>query len=392
VTDKHNASDSALGYLFQLRYALLCGILEGKTNISHAISIEQFDDIALDNAGSPIALVQTKHSVSPGDLSDQSVSLWKTIGIWIERVRGNPLAASDQRFLLITTSTAAEDSAASKLRPNRSEDDIDVAIALLLAAANTSKNKITDGARRAFEDLDVELRKLLIKNVWVFDNGPTINDARDEIEKELIFAAPQDQLSNFTDYLEGWWFQRAIDAMTGVQEKSIPLFAIRGKIDELRENFQIGRLPLDVSIENMPPIQTLPDDSRMIVQQMRVVGVSNQAAHSAVHDFYRAYEQRSKWARQSLLLDGEAERYDRQLKDAWQRKMEEKSADISEKSSEEKAKIGREVFFWSRSFERPLRNRIELWISAGSFQILADTAQICWHPEYKMSISTGQKP
>ncbi len=350
LNDKHNAKDSALGYLYQLRYALLCGILEGKINVGHSISIEKFDDIALENAGNPVALLQTKHSVVPGDLTDQSIALWKTIGIWVDRVRGDPLAASDQRFLLVTTSTAKEGSAVAKLRQRDGQRDIDGAIDLLLIAASASKNSKTENSRRAFESLDVELRKLLVKNVWVFDNEPSIVDVRDEIEHELTFAAPHDQLSNFTDYLEGWWFQRTIDAMTGAQDASVPLFAIRSKIDELRENFQIGKLPLDTSIENMPPTQTLPDDSRTIVQQMRMVGISDQAAQSAVHDFYRAYEQRSKWARQSLLLDGEVDRYDRQLQDAWQRKMEEKSADIDEKKRRGKNQTRSGCFFLESKF------------------------------------------
>jgi hypothetical protein len=382
VTDKHSAKDSALGYLFQLRYALLCGIRECKTHISHSISIEQFDDIALDSGGSPFELMQAKHSINPGDMGDASVSVWKTLGIWSKKVKGNPVAASDQRFILVTTANAPLGSALSKLRRDGTQRDVVGATETLLAVASSSKNQSTATARQLFAALEPELLKLLIGNVWVFDNSPNIIDVRDELEQELAFAAPRDQINNYTDYLEGWWCSRIIECLAGLQDQSIQLYAIRNKIDELRDAFKFGNLPLDENIEKMPAVDTLPNDNRMIIRQMRLIGIPDNIARSALHDFYRASEQRSKWARQSLLLDGEVEKYDRALQDAWQRQMDEKASLGAAATTEQQAAIGKQVFHWSRNVEKPLRNRAELWVSAGSFQMLSDSARIGWHPEF----------
>jgi hypothetical protein len=200
-------------------------------------------------------------------MSDASVSVWKTLGIWSKKVRGNPVAASDQRFILVTTANAPLGSALSKLRRDGTQRDVVGAIETLLAVASSSKNQSTATARQLFAALEPELLNLLIGNVWVFDNSPNIIDVRDELEQELAFAAPTDQINNYTDYLEGWWCSRIIECLAGLQDQSIQLYAIRNKIDELRDAFKFGNLPLDEDIEKMPAVDTLPNDNRMIIRQ-----------------------------------------------------------------------------------------------------------------------------
>lgn len=387
---RHDASDSMLGYLYQSRYALLRGLEDGRTNAGHAISIEKFDDVAFEDGDDPFELIQTKHHGKPGDTSDKSVDVWKTLAIWIDRVEGDPLAASDARFVFLTTSTAAADSALAKLRQFDNDRDVDGAITLLLAAARSSKNKTTEKARATLLAMDQALRKLLVGNIWVFDKAPDIVNVREELEQLLFYAAPKDQVQHFADYLEGWWISRVIGALKDPAASSIPLAAIQSKIDDLRESFQAGKLPLDETVDAMPPVTALPGDDRAFVRQMRLIALSESAALAAVHDYYRASEQRSRWARENLLLDGESDRYDRALCDAWRRRFFAKVEDLSDCSGGSKEMVGRELFHWASSYPRPLRNRDELWLSSGSYQILADAVRVGWHPDFEMLMGEGK--
>jgi len=82
----HGAAASAMGYLFQCRYALLEGLRAAPDTPQLLISIEKFDDVAFEANGEPTALIQTKHHVDQaGDLTDASVDLWKTIAVWLRR-------------------------------------------------------------------------------------------------------------------------------------------------------------------------------------------------------------------------------------------------------------------------------------------------------------------
>ncbi len=224
----------------------------------------------------------------------------------------------------------------------------------------------------------------------MFDQAPSIINVREELENLLYYSAPKDKVGIFVDYLEGWWFQRVINALSDPAASSIPLAAIQDKLDELRENFQLGRLPLDETIDAMPPVTALPDDDRAFVRQLRLIALPEKPALAAVHDYYRSSEQRSRWARENLLLDGEAEKYDRALCDAWARRFAAVTEDSGPCPDDAKQKLGRGVFHWASSYQRPLRNRDELWLSSGSFQILADMLRVGWHPDFEALMSDGE--
>ena len=388
----HSASASLTGYLYQARYALLRALEEGRRHPSHAISIEKFDDVAFEKDGHSVELIQTKHHVSHGDVSDRSVDLWKTLNIWIQRINEDPTGTANTRLVFLTTNTATDGSALSMLRKSDESRDEACALELLVSAANKSQNQATKAARNEFLSLTTAARRLLVRNIWVFDQAPNIIDVREEIEAVLHYSAPPDQVSSLTDLLEGWWFNRVIIALSDPGSSEISLGAIEMKVSTLREQFKIGNLFVDEKIEGMLPVSDLPGDDRTFVRQMDLVNVPEGELKAAVHDYYRAYEQRSRWARENILLDGEADRYDRGLHDAWNRRFLACTADLAgdcdESNKEEK---GREVFRWSREYPKLFRNRDELWLSSGSFQMLADEVRIGWHPDYETRLASGKE-
>ena len=379
----HSATASMTGYLYQARYALLRGLQEGRRHPGRELSIERLDDVAFEENGRPIELIQTKHHVRHGDLSDPSVDLWKTMGIWIKRIMEDPIGSISTRFVFLTTETAAGGSALSMLRQADDSRDEPQAAKLLVAVATNSKNQATVAARNAFLILTDAQRTSLISNIWVFDDAPNIVDVREEIEAELRYSAPRDQVSNLTDYLEGWWFKRIVIALSDRHSSVIPLAHVQDKIADIRDNFRVGNLPLDEEIDAMPEVSELPTDNRTFIHQMTLVRISDNEVLATIHDYYRAYAQRSRWARQSLLLDDEAERYDRALRDVWSRSFFNHTGDLVEDCDDRtKEDQGREVFHWARQHQMPLRNRQEIWLSSGSFQMLADEVRIGWHPNY----------
>ena len=380
----HEASASMAGYLYQVRYALLRALEEGRRNPGRILLIEQFDDVAFEEDGRAIELIQTKHHGRQADVSDASVDLWKTLGIWMERLSEDPAGAANTRFIFVTTNTAQDGSALSMLRQSSGLRDEAKALASLVSAAKTYRNRDTAKARAFFLALSDTEREILIGNIWVFDQAPHIVDVREDIEEVLHYSAPADQLGDFTDQLEGWWFSRVIGALAGNATAEIPVVVIKTKVTELRERFKVGNLMIDEQIEVMSADTGVAGEERTFVRQMRMIEVSEREVSATIYDYYRAYEQRSRWARESLLLDGEADRYERSLFDAWERRFFAKTADVNEDTEEaQKRVVGRDVFRWSREHPKAFRNRDELWLSSGSFQMLADGERIGWHPEYE---------
>ncbi|HYW46999.1 MAG TPA: hypothetical protein VE959_29300 [Bryobacteraceae bacterium] len=97
----HGASASAMGYLFQCRFALLAGLRAVLDAPQLSISIEKFDDVAFETKGEPTELIQTKHHIAKtGDLTDASPDLWKTLSIWLKRVAEDIEAPFRMTFVL----------------------------------------------------------------------------------------------------------------------------------------------------------------------------------------------------------------------------------------------------------------------------------------------------
>ena len=384
MNELHSASASMTGYLFQARIALLLGLKEVKHYPSHTLSIEHFDDVSFEEDGIPIELIQTKHHVNGGSLLDGSVDVWRTLHIWIKQVLDDPTSSANTRFVFITTNEAPNGSAMSMLRHVRDLRNESEAMELLCSVASESQNQATSSARGSFQSLTDAERHVLVRNIWVFDKGPNITDVRDEIEDEIHYSASPDRIGKFTDNLEGWWFNRVVLALSDSESARIPLADIQNKVSELREEFKIGILRLNDEIESMPPPSELPEDNRTFVRQMNLVGISSEEMKATVHDYYRAFEQRSRWARENILLDGETNRYDMALHDAWQRRFLACTTDISESSNENlQRNQGKKVFRWAREYQKPLRNRDEIWLSSGSFQMLSDEVRIGWHPNFE---------
>ena len=137
----HSAVQSAAGYLYQGRLALLEALRYAYVDSGIEIAIEKLDDVSFEKDGTALELLQTKHHLKKsGDLTDSSVDLWKTLRVWAETVKDDPSIPGRTRFALITTAQAPTGSAASHLRPTDAGNrDPAKAEAMLMQAADASK-------------------------------------------------------------------------------------------------------------------------------------------------------------------------------------------------------------------------------------------------------------
>lgn len=372
-----------LGYLYQCREALLLAILETKSQPGMSVSIERFDDVAFEQNGTAAEQLQLKHRVTPSSLTDMSVDLWKTLRIWSEQVAEDPQVPFERRFTIITTAQAPVGSAAELLRAARPSADAEkAALVLLRTAATDSTNQESAAGRRAFLDLSEQDQANLLAAMRIHDNAPSITNGRSEIEEQLHFSAPDGKVSDLVDHLEGWWFAQVVSCLANPDAPAISLLALRAKIDEIARAFRNNDLlispeALAVSAGDLPA-----SDSRIFVRQMRSVDVAEESIELAKFDFYRATAQRSSWARENALLDGEAARYDADLVERWKRERLARESSGKPSSEDEKKLFGRDLFHWASRAQAPFRNRHEQWLCTGSYQILADGVTVGWHPDH----------
>ena len=383
VNNPFSAAASAIGYLFQCRYALFEGMRRLQRNIDFAISIETLDDVVFEQNGHPTDLLQTKHHLNrTADLTDASPDLWKTIRIWCEGRTIGEIPTSAALFL-ITTASAATGHVSSylKLGPTR---DPEKALERLNSISSSSTNEANRSGYDAFRALIEPDKKALIDAIAIIDGIPSITNLDSALREIVFFAAPAKHLDSFLSHLEGWWLRRVIKFLAKEDANPILNEEIRCEVDRIREQFKQDNLPIDDEIMN-DSIDASGYAERVFVHQLRLINVSDRRIYFAVQDYYKAFRQRSRWVREELLFMGDLSRYEERLAEEWERKFEQMKDELGNEAAEvEKLRAAQDLYAW-------VENAPELFIRPevkhptivrGSYQMLADDQKVGWHPEF----------
>jgi hypothetical protein len=156
---------------------------------------------------------------------------------------------------------------------------------------------------------------------------------------------------------------------------------------DLREQFKKDSLPVDDDLLEFSldeATQRLHANSTF-VRQLELIRATRQRIANAVRDYYRAFEQRSRWLRDDLLLVGELGSYERRLIEEWGMMFEAMKNELgAEEAEAAKEKAARELLRWAEHVVLPIRKNVtEPFVTRGSFHMLADAPHVGWHPEFR---------
>jgi hypothetical protein len=383
-----SAREAGLGYFYQARYGLWLLLDSDEEN---ELVLESLDDLVLETAGSALELLQTKHHVRhQATLTNTSAELWKTLRIWSTHLLSRRIAVPSTRLTLITTATAAEDSIASLLRPDTKRDSR-AATQRLIQVATSSTNAELKGAFDAFMALTPDAQLALLEATYVLDKSPSILDIGDRIRNRIRAAAARQHREAVFERLEGWWFARVVEQLRSASPDPISGFEVYDKLSAISEQFRPDALPIDF-LDARPDSVDAQADNRMFVHQLRTIDLSQTRIEKAIVDYYRAFEQRSRWAREDLLVGGEVEAYERRLIDEWERFAAAVTQEVPSDAQEEYLRrVGRDIFGWME-FKTDVRiraNVTEPYVMRGSYHMLANkpVPSVWWHPQFARSVA-----
>ena len=381
---KFSAAASAVGYLYQCRFGLLQSLDRLKKSFEFKISFELLDDVEFEEEGKPIELLQTKHHLnSAANLTDASPDLWNTLRVWSEGKRNGDIP-EDALLFLITTAVAPQGSAAFYLKPDTASRNVEAAEQHLVATAQSSTNQSLQKAITAFKALTDEQRKALIESITVLDASPSIQEL-DELLREAVFGfAPREHSASFLQRLEGWWYQQAVRQLAAPQRQPILGEELEDETSRLREQFKEDSLPIDDDI-----LEAIIDENayqdRVFVEQLRLILVNQPRIVHAIRNYYRAFEHRSRWTREELLLVGDLERYEKKLLEEWDLRFAQMKDDLGEEATEQmKVKAAEALYRWieTGAHARIRQNVTEPSIARGTYQILSDRGKVGWHHDF----------
>lgn len=383
---RYSAPAPLIGYLYQCRYALLESIKKIHTEVEFTVSIETLDDVIFDPKAEPIESLQLKHNlVNRANLTNSSTEFWKTLRIWCEGISSG-IIESDTVFFLVTTSIAPNNSAPSFLKCG-GKRNVPKALKILNKVTKESENKDHKKYYNAFNSLSKMQKENLLNRIFVVDASPHIEDLNGLMKKELFFAAEKKHLNLFLEHLEGWWFRRIMNFITK-SKKPILSQEIEDEIEKIREEFKKDNLPIDDEIVSA----TVTEEeykNRTFVKQLEIIGMNKKSIYYAILNYFRAFEHRSKWVRNDLLLIGELDRYENQLFEQWDKHFARMKTKIGETATEkEKIMAANSFYEWIEDLSIPIRSSFnDYFLTNGSYQMLSEKKRVGWHPDFEKLIT-----
>jgi len=386
VTSIFSATDATLGYLYQVRSALLWALRRLKEEPGFLVSVETLDDVTFETTGGDATdLLQTKHHRNgAASLTDASPDLWKTLRIWFEGRASGEIPATANLYL-ITTSTAPENTAASRLRAK--SRDIVAAQQSLDATASSSTNQTNKNAYDAYLKATSAERTLILSKIVILDAAPAVVDLDNELQQEVYWAAGKEHHAVFLDRLEGWWLRRVLRQLTGAPQDRIGSVELEAQMSDLREQFKQESLPIDDDLLEF----TLDDATKAahegsnFVRQLEIIKAGKRRIAAAIRDYYRAFEQRSRWLRDDLVVGLDLHKYEKRLTEEWEIVFEAMRDDLGTTTADDAKELAaRSVLAWAERTTIPIRPTVtEPFVSRGSLHLLADEMRIGWHPEFR---------
>lgn len=379
-----SASEPALGYFYQPRYALLQLLRLPEETVCF---IERDDDIDFADAEEGRVLASLKHK-APGDtLTDLSPDFWKSVRIWLDYYLKNDIATKSVSFFLFTTGRAGVGSFMERFLPRTGRvEDLAHGVSELLAG---SESKTIKKTKDLLETLPKEKWPDFFRRITIFDNQERIQDIPQLIMNEKLRTVRPQSRRPVYERLEGWWNNACIDILTGQRNEPLRGAEVSEMLSSIAEQFREDNLSID--FEHAEPEEGVnPDtDERYFVRQLRSVGLRSDRIRRAIVDYYRAFEQRGLWLRENAELSGELEQYDDRLVDEWARLREIVFEELAADSPEELLQAtGRELLNRLTTSDHSnlrIRPRVTAtFVTMGSYHMLSneETPRVHWHPRF----------
>lgn len=385
TSDKFSAAEHGLGYIYQPRFALL-KILQLPEEFS--ILIEMEDDIEFADEDGNKTLGSLKHKALGDRLTDLSVDFWKSVRIWLVRYEQDDRIESSHQFYLFTTSEVSSDSFLVNFLPTNQSSPHEKLELVELALSKTN-SKTINPIKDEFEKLSEEEQKDFLSRIVIFDKSPRIDDVPTKIMNQHMRTIRSGFREYVFEQLEGWWNNEVLKLLTGQRTSEIFGHEVSDKLASIADQYKTDNLPINYRGKKPDSEADPENDQRIFVIQLREIGIGSNRIQNAIYDYYRAFEQRSSWVRENVLVNLEMEDFEDRLTEEWGRYRDVVFECIDEKSSENTMReLGKELYKWAEfnTNHIKIRERVsEPYVVRGNFHILANhrpTPRVYWHPRF----------
>lgn len=379
----YSAAEQGLGYIYQARFALL-KILELPEDCS--LLLEKEDDVDFDDAAGHKSLVSLKHKAVGDTLSDLATDFWKSVRIWLAHYIANGKIGCDARFMLFTTGTVSTGSVLAAFKDEKVDGE--ARTQAVEEPLSKSTGVLVGAVRETLATLTAAELADFYGRITIADATLRITDIPSAVINQHLRTIRRESRPFLFERLEGWWMDQAIRLLAG--ERTVPISGVEvsDKLSAMAEEYRNDNLPITFR-QRQPDDIDVANDPRLFVEQLRTLDLTTSRLRAAIIDYYRAFEQRSSWARENLLVSNEIEEYEDRLIDEWARYRDVAFEQLDDDSDDATClAAGRELYRWAEmetTFLR-IRERVtEPYVVRGAFHMLANARpqpHVHWHPRF----------
>lgn len=389
-TDKYAAGEQGLGYVYQIRFALAHLM---KQDEGQSLLIEADDDVELRDVDGRKTLISLKHKQSGETVGTLSTDFWKSVRIWLDRYVRDGKLACEHSYCMATTARVGPGSMLKFFQEGSAPKPPDFALQLITELEG-SKTDLSAQVKATLASFSGDEQRDFFERIVIADSSLRIKEL-DSAFEPLMRSVAQKFRVDVRERIEGWWLSQAIEVIQGDRDP-ITGAEVWAKFASINSEYYDERLPITFE-DDYPPEDIDPlKDPRQFVQQLRAIGMPTESLELAILDFYRAFSQRSHWARVNVLVGGEMKKFERRLCEEWKRAKA--WIKVSESDSEEQLQVaGRRLYDWAENQSRAIQIRKQVtedFVRRGSFHILADEKpepRIHWHPKFLESLKAAVK-
>lgn len=386
MTNNTSAVAPWLGYTTQ-EYRLVQRLLDAKK--ANVLGFEILDDIQ-EHTGKKTTLEQDKISVTSRNIvSNQSKDLWKTLSNWCDLINSGSVEPTNTDFLLYTN----KEHSSEVLRLLVESSDIEKAKSAFLQL-----KKIVDSPSESiksyvenFFSFDERIYTLIVNFNYLYGSGSASVDLMNAyLERNTSI---EDHAESIVHEILGW----TKDTLTLLAEQKRPTlinaksFGIRlGEVESKYRHLSL----LDFLCERArddDDVQSEISQQPTYLQQLQLVNADSDEIEEAVIAKLESKDAVIQWTLEGRIQEASYEKYSNDLKRKW--KLLKNMAFIEHIDKPEHIQ-GQFLYnqCLNNSTDIKLEKKpVESFFSHGSFQNLANTKDVGWHPDYIEKLKDDNK-
>lgn len=383
--------DKVYAYSLQVRHALF-ELLD--CSDTEMVSIEVFDDIAIEKDDGSIEAVQLKSVLSNNNpISNRAVDLWKTLYNWLIAVQEGELDPDKTIFKLFIAADRKGNIVNLFSNANCSTKAEEVWKIARTEFYDDTGNEKSMGdqyalyVRNFFNPVNKSFACNIIKNfkLLTIDSRHTTALYNKFCQKMII---PDELLEYAFDYILGWIDKKTAQLIETNHVMSITYSEFKAQLVAITRE-----LNQKLSLKELAPRPSKEDIENELVNlknylgQLDLIECDYTDKIEAISDYLRASINRTIWASRGDISESNLLNYEEELVKKWNNKR--KIINLTEKSLSPEEK-GNLLYLQCKD------NSVNIdylsvpgFFTPGCYHALSDDLIIGWHPEYKKLLKIG---